>query len=65
MNIPDITVKNSRKLLNNLSLSAKVKALILKMLIKPLAEPHKHDTSECYLIIGDITFEVTPGDEKH
>ena len=32
---------------------------------RPLAEPHKHDTSEYYLIIGDLTFEISLGDEKH
>jgi len=32
---------------------------------KPLAQPHKHDTSEYYLIIGNLTLEVTLGVDKH
>lgn len=32
---------------------------------KPLAQAHKHDTNEYYLIIGDLTLEITLGDEKH
>src|SRR4030042_959766 len=32
---------------------------------KQLAQAHKHDTNEYYLIIGDLTLEITLGDEKH
>jgi len=32
---------------------------------KPLAQAHKHDANEYYLIIGDVTIEITLGDEKH
>src|SRR4030042_3467611 len=32
---------------------------------RALAEPHKHDANEYYLIIGDLTLEIVLGDEKH
>jgi mannose-6-phosphate isomerase-like protein (cupin superfamily) len=32
---------------------------------KPYLEPHKHQVSEVYVVIGDLTVEVILGGERH
>ena len=32
---------------------------------KPYVEPHKHDVSQLYVLVGDLTYEITLEDERH